>query len=141
MARRSGAFQAAPRGAARRRVLRILSRVASIPRGHVRTYGDIDPRAPRLVGSVLARHGDTVPWQRVVRADGTVPMGIAQLALLRIEKVRLRGNRVILAKARVRIDRQANGVRAPGRRAENPVAPAREPTGRRFGHRRLESRR
>ena len=32
----------------------IISRVRAIPRGLVCTYGDIDPRAPRAVGRVLA---------------------------------------------------------------------------------------
>jgi len=34
---------------------RIVERVRAIPEGFVRTYGDIDPRAPRRVGLVLAR--------------------------------------------------------------------------------------
>lgn len=28
---------------------------------------------PRLVGTVMARHGGAVPWWRVVRADGSLP--------------------------------------------------------------------
>ena len=46
----------------------------AIPEGYVRTFGDIEPAAPRLVGHVLATEHD-LPWQRVVRADGTLPQG------------------------------------------------------------------
>jgi alkylated DNA nucleotide flippase Atl1 len=39
------------------------------------TYGDVaeyvGSRAPRMVGRVLAHDGGTVPWHRVLRADGT----------------------------------------------------------------------
>jgi hypothetical protein len=37
---------------------RIISRVRAIPKGFVRTYGDIDPRAPRLVGRILSQTHD-----------------------------------------------------------------------------------
>ena len=57
------------------RTARILRRVRAIPKGFVRTYGDIDPAAPRLVGRVLATTDEDIPWHRVVRADGTVPKG------------------------------------------------------------------
>ena len=59
----------------------ILARVRAIPEGFVPTYGDIEPRAPRLVGHVLATAPDDIPWQRVVRADGSVPMGTDQCCL------------------------------------------------------------
>jgi methylated-DNA-protein-cysteine methyltransferase related protein len=83
------------------RVSRILARVRAIPPGFVRTYGDIDPTAPRLVGRVLATTTERVPWHRVVRADGSVAMGDKQLARLRREGVPVRGGRVDLARARV----------------------------------------
>jgi methylated-DNA-protein-cysteine methyltransferase-like protein len=83
------------------RIERMLARIRAIPKGFVRTYGDIDPAAPRLVGRVLATRHVGVPWHRVVRADGTVPKGETQLELLRREGVPLRGNRVDLAKARL----------------------------------------
>ena len=83
---------------------RILSRIRAIPKGFVRTYGDIDPRAPRMVGRVLATTDAKVPWQRVVRADGTVTQGPRQLELLRREGVALRGQRVDLTAARLTID-------------------------------------
>ncbi|HEY4401092.1 MAG TPA: MGMT family protein [Acidimicrobiia bacterium] len=82
------------------RASRIVARVRAIPKGVVRTYADIDPGAPRVVGRVLATTHEGVPWHRVVRADGTVPMGDPQLELLRQEGVPLRGDRVDLDRAR-----------------------------------------
>jgi alkylated DNA nucleotide flippase Atl1 len=80
---------------------RILELVRAIPEGWVRTYGDVAPRTPRLVGALLATAADdTLPWWRVVRADGSVTQGERQLALLRAEQVPLRGDRVDLAQAR-----------------------------------------
>jgi alkylated DNA nucleotide flippase Atl1 len=35
---------------------RIRARVLAIPEGFVQTYSGIDPEAPRLVGSTLAKH-------------------------------------------------------------------------------------
>lgn len=83
------------------RTAQILARVRAIPPGFVRTYGDVDPKAPRLVGRVLATTDERVPWHRVVRSDGTAPMGDMQLARLRREGVPLRDGRVDLARARV----------------------------------------
>jgi methylated-DNA-protein-cysteine methyltransferase-like protein len=82
------------------RLERIVERVRSIPEGYVRTYGDIDPRAPRLVGRVLSTVHD-LPWHRVVRADGTWTQGRRQRELLAAEGVPMRGNRVDLREARV----------------------------------------
>jgi alkylated DNA nucleotide flippase Atl1 len=83
------------------RISRILDRIRAIPEGFVRTYGDIDPAAPRLVGKVLAETDEDVPWHRVVRADGSVAMGRSQLDRLRREGVPLRGGRVDLNTARL----------------------------------------
>ena len=83
------------------RAARILQRVRAIPEGFVRTYGDIDPAAPRFVGHVLAACSEDVPWHRVVRADGTAALGAKQLARLRHEGVPIHGKRVDLAKARL----------------------------------------
>jgi DNA-3-methyladenine glycosylase II len=82
------------------RAERILDQVRVIPKGFVRAYSDVDPSAPRLVGRVLATVHDDVPWHRVVRADGSVPMGERQLELLRAERVPMRGARVDLSQAR-----------------------------------------
>jgi methylated-DNA-protein-cysteine methyltransferase related protein len=80
---------------------RILERVRAIPEGFVRTYGDIDPRAPRLVGLVLSQTHEDIPWQRVVRADGTLTQGARQRELLLREGVSMRGDRVDLDDARL----------------------------------------
>ena len=62
---------------------RILDRIRAIPPGFVRTYGDCSPGAPRVAGAVLAVCTDpTVPWFRVVRADGSLAKGARQRALL-----------------------------------------------------------
>jgi methylated-DNA-protein-cysteine methyltransferase related protein len=83
------------------RTAQIVSRVRAIPAGFVRTYGDIDPRAPRLVGRVLATTHDDLPWHRVVRADGTIPKGRKQRELLLEEGIPMRGDRVDLRHARL----------------------------------------
>lgn len=58
---------------------RVLDLVARIPPGRVLTYGDVaerlDSRAPRAVGTTLARFGGGVPWWRVVRAGGYLAPG------------------------------------------------------------------
>jgi methylated-DNA-protein-cysteine methyltransferase-like protein len=82
------------------RTERIIERVRAIPEGYVRTYGDIDPGAPRLVGRVLSTTHE-LPWHRVVRADGTIPQGQRQRQLLRAEGVPMRGDRVDLKHARL----------------------------------------
>lgn len=79
----------------------IVERIRAIPEGFVRTYGDIEPRAPRLVGRVLATIHEDLPWHRVVRADGSVAKGARQLARLRREGVPLRGDRVDMPRARL----------------------------------------
>jgi alkylated DNA nucleotide flippase Atl1 len=79
----------------------VLDRVAAIPEGFVRTYGDLSPGAPRFSGSVLAAYGDRVPWHRVVRADGSLAKGERQRALLDAEGVPMAGRRVNLRVARL----------------------------------------
>jgi methylated-DNA-protein-cysteine methyltransferase related protein len=61
----------------------------------VTTYGDLCPEAPRFAGAVLAScHDPGVPWQRVVRADGSLAKGTRQGRLLVREGVPMRGARV-----------------------------------------------
>jgi alkylated DNA nucleotide flippase Atl1 len=73
----------------------VIGRVRSIPAGRVTTYGDITPGAPRRAGAVLAHCDDPeVPWQRVVRADGSLAKGTRQRRLLEAEGVPFRGARV-----------------------------------------------
>jgi alkylated DNA nucleotide flippase Atl1 len=83
------------------RAREVLDRVAAIPEGFVRTYGDVSPGAPRFSGSVLAAYGDRVPWHRVVRADGSLAQGERQRALLDAEGVPMAGARVDLRVARL----------------------------------------
>jgi alkylated DNA nucleotide flippase Atl1 len=74
---------------------KVLQRVRAVPRGHVTTYGDLWPGAPRAAGAVLAGNPDpTLPWQRIVRADGSVPKGEMQRRLLEAEGVPFNGQRV-----------------------------------------------
>ena len=59
------------------------------------TYGDLSPGAPRRAGAVLFACDDpSVPWQRVVRADGSLAKGERQRKLLEAEGVPFRGSRV-----------------------------------------------
>lgn len=82
------------------RAREILRRVRLVPPGHVTTYGDLCPGAPRLAGAVLAAcHDPGVPWQRVVRADGSLAKGSKQRRLLAREGVPLRGERVDMSAA------------------------------------------
>jgi alkylated DNA nucleotide flippase Atl1 len=86
----------------RDRAERILARVRAIPIGFVRTYGDLSPGAPRVAGAVLHYCDDpTVPWQRVVRADGSLAKGERQRRLLEAEGVPFRGSRVDMRVARL----------------------------------------
>ena len=67
----------------------------AVPAGFVRTYGDCSPGAPRFAGAVLAACDDpSVPWHRIVRADGSLARGARQRALLEAEGVPFRGERV-----------------------------------------------
>lgn len=85
--------------ASRRR--KIEERIRAIPPGFVRTYGDLDPAAPRYAGWVLANCDDDVPWHRVVRADGSLAKGNRQRRLLEREGVPFQGDRVVLSVARL----------------------------------------
>jgi methylated-DNA-protein-cysteine methyltransferase related protein len=73
----------------------VLRRARSIPAGLVTTYGDLCPEAPRFAGAVMAAcHDPGVPWQRIVRADGSLARGEPQRRLLEREGVPFRGKRV-----------------------------------------------
>ena len=74
------------------RAAEVLRRVRSIPEGRVTTYGDLAPGAPRFAGAVMAAcHDPRVPWQRIVRADGSLAKGERQRRLLDAEGVPFRG--------------------------------------------------
>jgi alkylated DNA nucleotide flippase Atl1 len=90
-------------GAAAERVIRV---VRAVPPGYVTTYGDVARSAgltsPRQVGRILARETGTIPWYRVVRADGTLAGAVAveQSRRLRAEGVVVTGQRVDLPRYR-----------------------------------------
>jgi methylated-DNA-protein-cysteine methyltransferase-like protein len=78
----------------------VLSRAREIPPGFVTTYGELCPQAPRFAGAVMAAcHDPSVPWQRVVRADGSLAQGSRQRRRLEAEGVPFRGERVDMAVA------------------------------------------
>ncbi|HEX7290635.1 MAG TPA: MGMT family protein [Conexibacter sp.] len=80
----------------------ILERVRATPEGFVRSYGDVSPGAPRVAGAVLSVCDDpSVPWHRIVRADGSLAKGARQRALLEAEGVPFRGRRVDMRIARL----------------------------------------
>lgn len=98
---------------------RILSAVRAIPKGFVRTYGDLSPGAPRLAGRVLRNSSAPVPWWRVVRADGSLPLGEDQRKLLDAEGVPL------LARDPPRVDmRTARLAGAPAGQRDRSVPAA-----------------
>lgn len=80
----------------------ILERVRATPEGFVRSYGDVSPGAPRVAGAVLSACVDpSVPWHRIVRADGSLAKGARQRTLLEAEGVPFRGERVDMRAARL----------------------------------------
>ncbi|MEB4614506.1 MGMT family protein [Leucobacter sp. M11] len=93
-------------------VATVLAVVAEIPPGRVMTYGGVaeamGSRAPRAVGKVLAHHGHTTHWWRVIPASGKPPAGheAEALAAYRAEGTPLRwapgaeSYRVVLREAR-----------------------------------------
>jgi alkylated DNA nucleotide flippase Atl1 len=89
---------------AEERIDQILDAVRRIPEGHVSTYGDVSPGAPRQAGKVLSMaFADDLPWWRVVRADGSLSQGDRQRKLLLVEDVPFRPGlqRVDMRAARV----------------------------------------
>jgi methylated-DNA-protein-cysteine methyltransferase-like protein len=83
-----------------RRAAEVLRRVRSVPEGHVTTYGDLSPGAPRFAGTVLSGCDEPdVPWYRIVRADGSLAKGERQRRLLDAEGVPFQGERVDMREA------------------------------------------
>ena len=83
-----------------RRAAEVLRRVRSVPEGHVTTYGDLSPGAPRFAGVVLSECDEPdVPWHRIVRADGSLAKGARQRRLLDSEGVPFQGERVDMREA------------------------------------------
>jgi methylated-DNA-protein-cysteine methyltransferase related protein len=85
----------------------ILAAVRAIPAGFVRTYGDLSPGAPRFAARVLHDCTDDVPWWRVVRSDGSLPLGEPQRARLDSEGVPL------LATQTARVDMRTARLAGP----------------------------
>jgi len=59
---------------------RVYALVAQIPKGRVMTYGQIAalcgrPRAARIVGGIAHWGDPSLPWQRVVKKDGSLAEG------------------------------------------------------------------
>jgi methylated-DNA-protein-cysteine methyltransferase related protein len=84
----------------------VLSAVSQIPFGKVMTYGDVAEyagiRSARTVGQVLAGDDGTVPWHRVLRADGSLAEHLytEQRQRLLAEGIRFIGDRVDLRACR-----------------------------------------
>jgi methylated-DNA-protein-cysteine methyltransferase related protein len=82
------------------RAREVLRRARSVPEGRVTTYGDLCPGAPRFAGTVLSECDDpAVPWQRIVRADGSLAKGGRQRRLLEAEGVPFKRERVDMREA------------------------------------------
>jgi alkylated DNA nucleotide flippase Atl1 len=80
----------------------VLERIRAVPEGFVRAYGDVSPGAPRFAGTVLQSDADpSLPWWRIVRADGSLAKGARQRALLEAEGVPFRGEKVDMRVARI----------------------------------------
>ncbi|MFE4593824.1 MGMT family protein [Streptomyces laurentii] len=103
---------------------RVLQAAEDIPPGRVMTYGDvaewIGEGGPRQVGRAMALYGGSVPWWRVVRADGTILPGHEHRALghYRAEGTPLRDTRgggvPRLDLRRARWDGAPEGTPVPG---------------------------
>jgi alkylated DNA nucleotide flippase Atl1 len=63
----------------------VLALVDLVPPGAVVAYGDVaellGSGGARQVGSVMSRHGDSVAWWRVLKANGEAPQGLETDAL------------------------------------------------------------
>ncbi len=59
---------------------RVEALVAQIPKGRVMTYGQIaalcgNPRAAKIVGGIAHWGNPDLPWQRVIKKDGSLAEG------------------------------------------------------------------
>lgn len=85
---------------------RVYELVAQIPRGRVMTYGQIaamcgSPRAARIVGGVAHWGDPELPWQRVVKKDGSLAEGypggvVGHRAALESEGIQLTADSKVL---------------------------------------------
>jgi alkylated DNA nucleotide flippase Atl1 len=84
------------------RARRVIELVRDVPEGFVRTYGDLEPGAPRFAGTVLAHyHKPDIPWHRIVRSDGSLAQGERQRRLLEAEGIPFKGERVDMRAVRL----------------------------------------
>ncbi|MEP6492914.1 MAG: MGMT family protein [bacterium] len=115
---------------------RIYAIVRKIPRGRVTTYGTVARLAglagqARLVGYALAalRDGTSVPWHRVINAQGRLSLELAASSSGTTQRLRLvREGVTVDAAGRVSLERFGWRMRANARTAKRPVSrtPARK---------------
>lgn len=97
--------------------LRILSAVRAVPHGQVASYGVIAHRAglpgrARLVARVLGQNQDpTLPWHRIVRADGRIAFPPDSSGWLEQQRCLL-GEGVEVRNGRVRLPAAEDGLDA-----------------------------
>ena len=80
----------------------VTTAVLELMEGEIVSFGDIarkagHPRAARATGTILSKSGDTLPWWRVVYADGHLPPCNPGLQAERLiaEGVQVNGFRVL----------------------------------------------
>ena len=109
---------------------RIYAIVRKIPRGRVTTYGTVARLAgfdgqARLVGYALSalRDGTSVPWHRVINAQGRLSLELAASSSGTTQRLRLEREGVpVDAAGRVSLSRFGWRVRATTRTAKRPVS-------------------
>jgi methylated-DNA-protein-cysteine methyltransferase related protein len=109
---------------------RIYAIVRKIPRGKVTTYGTVAKLAgldgqARLVGYALSalRDGTSVPWHRVINAQGRLSLELAASSSGTTQRLRLEREGVpVDAAGRVSLERFGWRMRAPARTAKRPVS-------------------
>jgi len=84
----------------------VLELVAGLDSGEIMSYGEVAaevgrPGAARAVGSTLRRHGHSVPWWRVVAANGRLVPGNEKhhADQLVAEGVAVRSGRVVMTRS------------------------------------------
>lgn len=109
---------------------RIFAIVRKIPRGRVTTYGTVARLAglegqARLVGYALSalRDGTSVPWHRVINAQGRLSLELAASSSGTTQRLRLEREGVpVDAGGRVSLLRFGWRIRATTRTAKCPVS-------------------
>lgn len=85
----------------------VFAAVAAIPVSEVASYGEIAKQAgypgyARHVGRLMSQlpPDSKLPWHRVIRADGSIPMGERQALLLKAEDIPLNAQRTAVRRRR-----------------------------------------